>query len=492
MRKVLRILTIVGFLGLGTMTFTSCSLDSEQSNYIDGNEPITSTEKLIASLNGAYARMTSSTYYGRDIIVFSEARAPYAYSSDRTGRFGNVSAFALQTTHSYAKDTWLQIYRTITNANKVIEAALETSEKNNYYKGQAYVIRALAHYDLVRIYGEQYVNGEGLAALGVPYKTLSHSADESIKRMTVRENMEAIYADLEQGIAYLKAGKEAGLEGNSLVKAKINYAAALGLQSRIALFFSQFDESQLELVVAAAEQAIEARGNVVVLPRAGYIDGYKTDGIMTNSLFELAQSGTDNQFTNSLQYIYSIGSNGGYGDVQWLPATVEAVFDPADGNDIRAKVITVDGVNDTKALRNTGKYVVRSSNIRMLRIEEVMLNYVEATLEGAGNGDMGQALDYMNQIVGSRVVTIKDGVETPKQFTSIKKKDLQDLRMKEMMFEGFGFEDAMRWRKGISNPKITDNDDLGESIEFGNPLLAFPIPEAEINVSKIQQNQAYK
>ncbi|MTG98784.1 RagB/SusD family nutrient uptake outer membrane protein [Myroides albus] len=492
MKKIFRILTVVGFLGIGAMTFTACSLDSEQSNYKDGSEPIKTTEELKATVNGAYARMTAEFYYGRDVIVFSEARAPYMYSSDRTGRFGNVSGFALLPTHKYAVDTWLQIYRVITNANKVIGADVESSAVNNYYKGQGYVIRALAHYDLVRLYGEQYVNGAGVSALGVPYKTDPSNADEKIARATVKENMERIFEDLDQGIVYLKEGRDNGAEGNSLVKERINYAAALGLKSRIALFFSQFDKSKLDVVIESAAEAINNKGNVDVLPRSGYLDGYKSEGVMTNSLFELAQSGTDNQFTASLQYIYSIGTSGGYGDLQWNYATVDTVFNPKDGEDIRAEVIKLDGAKDTEALRNTGKYVSRSSNIRMLRVEEVMLNYVEAQLQGASNGDAAVALDYMNQIEGKRVVFKENGTEKPKSFSTITMDDLKDVRQKELMFEGFGFEDAMRWKLPITNPKIIANEDIGDSIEFGNPFLAFPIPQKEINVSKLEQNQAYK
>lgn len=487
MRKVFRIITVVGFLSLGGMVFNSCSLDSEQSNYKDDSSPISTTDELISTVNGAYAQMTSSTYYGRDVIIYSEARSPYAFSSDRTGRFGNVSGFDLQVSHAYPKDTWLQIYRVITNANKVIEATLEDNQKNGYYKGQAYIIRALGHYDLVRIYGEQYVNDGGVNALGVPYKTKSHDADELITRPTVKENMDAIFNDLDRGIELLLKGREGGLEGNSLVKEKINYVAALGLKSRIALFFSQYDKSKLEVVVDAASKAIKEKGAIDVLPRAGYMDGYKSDGVMPNSLFELAQSGTDNQFTASLQYIYNRGTSGGYGDVQWKFDKVTAVFDPKDGEDIRAEVITADKPDNV--LRNTGKYVSRSSNIRMIRIEEVMLNYAEATLNGASNGDQAVALAYVNDIESNRVL-INDA---PKKLTSLSMDVLRNIRMKELMFEGFGFEDAMRWRQSISNPKISVNTRItGDAIEYGNGLLTFPIPESETNVSRIEQNQAYK
>ena len=214
---------------------------------------------------------------------------------------------------------------------------------------------------------------------------------------------------------------------------------------------------------------------------------------MSNSLFELTQSGTDNKGKNSLYNIYvkKPDTGEGYGDLVWIEATKENIFPTKKNNvridDIRSAV--VDTLQKNDVYRNIGKYTSRSSNIRMLRIEEIMLNYVEAALYGAANADMAKALDFFNQIVQERV--LEGGI--PKVYSTLSISEYKDERVKELMFEGFAYEDIMRWENKVNNPKLSENPDIpSKTIQFGDKLAVFPIPQSEINVSKVEQNQAYK
>ncbi|MGL4584676.1 MAG: RagB/SusD family nutrient uptake outer membrane protein [Flavobacterium sp.] len=503
MKSILKICMYAGILGVTGVSFTSCSLDPEQSNYKDNEkDPVKDVAELEASLNGSYSRMASAFYYGRDIIAFSESRSGYMYSDDRSGRFGNISGFSVLPTHAYPKDTWEQIYKVISNTNRVLEADVKEDAKVQYFKGQAYVIRALAHYDLVRLYGEQFVGGRGLSALGVPYKTSFLDIDEAVKRSTVGENQVSILADLDRGIALMKLSTEK-VGDQSSVRARINLTSAYGFKSRIALFFSQFDSKMYDVVAENATLAIEAarlRG-INVMARSGFLDAYKGDGIMTNSLFELAQSGVDNRGVNSLYNIYFKSATEGYGDLIWKDKDVKAFFPDLEGveivDDIRSSVI---GKDFQGQLRNLGKYTIRTSNVRVMRIEEIMLNYIEATLKGASTGNTATALTYLNDIVSQRVTLQKPKVgdapqpsAAPKVFLTLDFESYKIERVRELMFEGFAYEDIMRWEGEVTNPKIKDNTEITKKkVQFGDALTAFPIPQAEINVSKIEQNQAYK
>lgn len=498
MKRIGKILFVSGLMLLVGGNLTSCSLDPKLENSVDNElSPIRTVAELEAGINGSYSRMKSATYYGRDIIIFSESRSAYMYGDGRTGRFDNVSGFNLQAIHSYTKDTWYQIYRMISNTNRVLEAELDIQDANvAFNKGQAYVLRALGHYDVLRIYGEQYVDEKGYDALGIPYIVKFAETNAKVSRGTVKETKEAIYRDLDQGIELLKqSGK------GSTLKDRINLATAYALKSRIALFFAQFDRSQYNVVVENAQLSIEEsnKSNISVIPRSGFLDSYKAEGIQQNSLFELAQSGVDNNGTASLFYIYNSFSNGGsYGDVRWIGNSKSIVFDEKEEDkvidDIRSAVVTSDYQNQ---LRNTGKYTSRGSNIKMVRLEEVMFNYIEATLEGAGNGDAGLALNYLNEIVGQRVLLKKaddnNDAGVAKVYTSLDKEVVRKERTRELLFEGFGFEDLVRAKGVVKNPMSATNKLLvnGE-VKHDDALTAFPIPQAEINVSKIEQNQAYR
>ncbi|WP_025126171.1 RagB/SusD family nutrient uptake outer membrane protein [Myroides odoratimimus] len=498
-RNIRKILLSVSILIVG-LSITSCSLDTEQSSRVDNEKnPIRTFEELEAGIIGSYTRMTSETYYGRDIIIFSESRTPYCYSEGNSGRFHNVSGFALQVNHAYPADTWRQIYRVISNTNRVLEAEIGGDEGViDYFKGQGYIIRALAHYDLLRLFGEQYVDNSGLTALGIPYITEFGKTSANVERPTVAINMKSIFDDLDKGIDLMK--KAQSNASAKVSKVKINLAAAYGYKSRIALFFAHYNSSLYDDVAENAELAIKEaeKMNVVVASRTGFLDAYTTEGIGSNSIFELAQSGTDNRGTNSLRYIYNTANEVGYGDVRWNALSPIASFFPEtestfNVSDIRRNIIDeVGGV-----MRNTGKYTKNESNIKMMRIEEMMFNYIESAVKGASKANTATALGYLNEIVENRVLlidpTIENDLGTPKKYTALDFESVKKERTRELMFEGLGYEDLMRWEGEVRNPRTTSNTNLaGGVLKYGNALTAFPIPLSEINVSKIEQNQAYR
>ena len=61
----------------------------------------------------------------------------------------------------------------------------------NQTVGEAYALRALAHFDLLREYGQHFITGQGgSSALGVPYvKTYRDPANLSPSRDTVESNV---------------------------------------------------------------------------------------------------------------------------------------------------------------------------------------------------------------------------------------------------------------------------------------------------------------
>lgn len=497
MKKVIRILLLSGFMAVGAVTATSCSLDPTLTNNVDNQiDPITDAATMKAALNGIFARMKAAPYYGRDVIIFSEVRNHYAYSNNRSGRFGNVSGGTLTETAAYASDTWAQIYRAISEANRLLEAELDETAAVKAYRGQAFVLRALAHYDLLRLYGQQYVDQQGLVGMGVPYITKFANKDTKLSRPTVKENMDAIFADLDQGINLLKESQA------NISKTNLSLASSLALKSRIAIFFSHFDSGKFAVASDAASECITlaTAGGIEVAGRSAFLDTYKGEGVAVNSLFELAQSGTDNLMTNSLYYIYNLTPQGvGYGPVRWNTKTdfekfFKTVENGLEVKDIRREIL---GRLGDGALGNTGKYTAMTSNVKMIRIEEVMFNYIEANVEGNA-GSSALALEYLNKIVSSRIEVRTEGSTdsfTPFTFTAADLATVyRDQRTKELMFEGFGFEDIMRWEENYSNPTSTSNVNIpgGEGlIKFDSHYTAFPLPLGEMNVSKLPQNKGY-
>ncbi|MGG5505495.1 MULTISPECIES: RagB/SusD family nutrient uptake outer membrane protein [unclassified Myroides] len=466
------------FVAMASISLASCSLDPKLTENIDyGTTPISTVEELRANLIGTYALMARPEYYGNNVIAFSDVRSENAFSDGRSNRLGNVSSFGLTTSARYTADTWKQIYLVVSEANRAIAAELTDNATVKSLKGQAYALRALAHFDVLRIYGQQYVDNKGLEAVGIPYITQYAAIEAKVTRPTVAANRASIYADLDKAIELLE-------NNDSKEQVKISLAAAYGLKARVALFFSNWDNADLIVAKENAQKAMESTA-ARTLPRFAFVSSYSADDAQSNSILELKQSGVDNSGTDSLFYVYADEENG-YGDIL-VNFKVEDLF----GADAPKEVIDEEGnktivANDIRAdknmidfrydeLRNVGKYPKMASNLKLMRFEELLLIYVEADFR-INNAVTADALALFNTLKKNRLAT----------FTNLTTYTLEDIRIerqKELLFEGFGFEDLMRFHLPVKNVYGTFN--------YGEDILAFPIPQSEINASGISQNAGY-
>ena len=105
-----------------------------------------------------------------------------------------------------------------------------------------------------------------------------------------------------------------------------------------------------------------------------------------------------------------------------------------------------------------------------------ILNYAEALLETGGD-----ALTQINLITSNRGASA---------YASVTKDDILNERRKELMFEGFRFDDMMR--TGMDMPYWgTAQNSLG-IINYPSDLFPWPIPIGEINAnSNMEQNAGY-
>ncbi|MGS4345477.1 RagB/SusD family nutrient uptake outer membrane protein [Myroides odoratus] len=506
MKKIIFSVLAVALLSSG---LTSCSDDRldatlEGSRDIEA-KPIETATDLRATVSGAYYRMVNVAYYGRDIIVYSEARGDNAYAAAGfSNRFQNVSSFSLTPTHAFPADTWKKIYEVISSANLAIGAEIKSGNETEIKQGkaEAYAIRALAHFDLLRIYGQQYWNDGGLNAMGIPYITKFGELDtKNYKRLSVREVRANIYKDLDEALKLV--------DKNASNKKRFTQQAIYGVKSRVALFFGAFDAADYTVAMESAQAAMDLGGSII--QRSAYIASFRAEEPQSNAVFELAQDNINNPGNNSLFSIYSYD---GYGDVVGLGTNLQELFE--DQTDIRSS-LEMQGYNNltqnekgnykkigtnkyiqlTKEeldgdvsvdpsirynlehYRNFGKYTVISSNIKVMRYEELVFNFVEAAVRTGTNE--GIALDLLNKVAAERYKDNPAG-----KYTTLTLDDVLRERRKELVFEGFRFEDQMRNKENLG---ITPQSTKG--MKYGAPKLAFPIPRSEINASKIDQNEGY-
>lgn len=459
---------------LSVGAFTSCSEEDLEPTLAQEKSietSINSLNDLDALLIGAMERMSETEYYGRDAIILGEVFSDNTTSNANSNRFVIEAQMDLNAQSAIARTLWTQIYSVIASANIIIGAeGIEGDEDRiNHVKGQAYAIRALAHFDLVKFYGQQHVNG-GLSAPGVPYVTAFRDNDNLFpSRNTVEEVKNLAYADLEMA----KDLMSESLNDNS--KEFITSFAAYAIEARIANYFGDHPRA-----LTAAKVVIDSDKYSVALEDS-FLNNFASRG-SANSIFEIANTPTDNPGINGLANIYQVGS---YGDVVALP-NLAAIY---DDNDVRggasydptaaAEPTTVIGESPNGTLRNVGKYPRTApfeDNIPLIRYEEMVLIYAEALFETNG----ADALMWLNKIPANR------GADA---YGTISKDNILLERRKELAFEGFRFHDLARTGTDV---KSVDIIQLHTGVEYGAYNFAMPIPTAEVGVNaNIDQNIGY-
>ncbi|MCR1025509.1 RagB/SusD family nutrient uptake outer membrane protein [Cellulophaga baltica] len=429
----------------------------------DVDSSISTVDDLSAVLSGAYNRISLNDYYGRNIIIYKEVMADNAYSNANSNRFVNAAAMDFTIESADPEDTWARIYSVIASANILIAAEdIEgSSAEINHIKGQAYALRALGHFDLLKVFGQQHVNGGSESSLGVPYVTEFRDPEALFpSRNTVGEVKTNVYEDLNIAKSLMTASLN---DGSSQF---ITTYAVDALLSRAALYFGDF------AIARDAAKAVIDAGQFSILEASDFVSSFNVDS-SSNSIFEIANSDVDNQGINGLANIYQ---DTNYGDV----VVLEDLVNTYEATDVRGLngVITQD---EGGRYRNTGKYPTLASfedNIPVIRYEEIILNYAEALLE---TSDAGTALTFLNMIPAKRNASA---------YASATKENILLERRKELAFEGFRFDDLARTGQDI--PLVNSVLQTHDGPVYGSFNYAFPIPSAEVLAnSNVAQNAGY-
>lgn len=449
---------------------SSCSLDPVVAD--NDTTDVLNEGTMRNMLDGAYNTMVDYRYWGRNMIIAGEVRSDNTFSNSNSNRFPAMSRMDLRPTTGDVIDIFQYAYASVSNPNILINtdiAEIEGEEANkNYMMGEAYAIRAIVHFDLLRLFGQQYID-KG-SNLGVSYIT-EFKGDVAIPRGTVEENKTNIYADIDQAIQYMTQGEDSEFNTG---KTTFNKDAAYALKARVATYFKDYD-----VIMSMSNEIERLIETYPVTPADGVVEYWAQSTPGAASIFELFENtSTNNTSINGLAYIYR-GSS--YGDIEAFGNLLEDA-DLGD-TDVRASKDMID--YEGNKLRNMGKYpsmgtALGSDNIKIFRIEEVILNYAEALLE---TGNSGDALTYLNMIPENRFIAPEDNPSASNDllYTSATMDNILSERRKEFLFEGFRFHDLARTGKDIR--------DMGEPqnnhglVPAGDSRFAMPIPRRELDAN---------
>jgi hypothetical protein len=471
--------------------FTSCKkefLDVKPTNSVDAPIAIQTAADARVMINGLMSKMTSASYYGRNFVLYGDAKGGdlTIFSQGR----GNDALYTFnhtKTSSSYS-GFWDQIYHSIFQANNILAnierlKAAGTTENFDIYKGQALTARALMYFDLVRLYGKPYTQDK--SSYGVPNITTPLELTAQPLRATVEENYTQILKDLKEAEPLLPKTKTNG---------QLNFYANKAIQARVYLTMANYSDA------LSAAQAIINSNVYVLYTNAQWVDSWKTQS-GTESIFELGIYPNESDLGNTSLGAYHRRRNHGNSNILgWFQAS-DYFLDRLrqDPTDVRWGVMSNDESSTTRmgasykysgstALAGDGKSQSSTAvNIKVIRLSEIYLIAAEAALPT----DKALAATYLNAI-RKRAPAL-----APATAATITIDMILDEKSKELYTEGHRFFDLLRL-----NRPITFNDEFGsitvphrpKTITRDFEKVILPIPQDEINANPglaAQQNAGY-
>lgn len=450
------------FLLALSLTGVSCSEDFVKTEFYQSVEqsPLTSSNEVLAAVRGIYTSMRSSSYLGRDYIAYAEIRSDEMQSNGRGGYFNSVRRYNMSSSDSYATDTYEQIYTAVAKANIVINTDVNAitggaseQAKVKFYQGQAKVLRAVLFFDLLKLYGQKYTGHADQLGIVMP---LTYDPKALQARSSITETEAQIEKDFTEGLALMK--QNAADNDGKAGKVELTVNAALAYMSRYYLYKKDYAKVR--------DYVGQLYGKYSVVLKDSYATSWSLSNSTPNSIFELAVGVNGALASSSLAIIYK----GTYKNIVIKPDMYSTY---ATGDVRKDKDVIIEGASSSfKYMINKYPNDQGSDNLKLIRYEEVLLNGVEAELNG---GDANLALKYYNEILTNRGLAAAASVD----MTALKAE-----RAKELIGEGFRMWDLLRWGDKASV--------LGTATTNEN-LLAFPIPRSVTNISgtPVKSNPGY-
>ena len=409
-----------------------------------------------------------------------------------TGRMRQEPAWNYTSTSTMG--LWSSAYSAILGCNKALTAIDEgkfsrdgvSDEQINNIKAENLFLRALAYFDLVRVYAQPYgyikANGiTGVEAMGVPI-VLKDDLSARPSRNTVAEVYEnliipdLVEAERLMSDSYVRAG----------VKDVVATVTKPVIQALMARVYLHHEDWQL-----AADYATKVikngrfrllSGDRFVSMWDGSVDVAPQSG--SEIIFEVYVSQSDGSRSDLGDYLTApeVAGGAGYGDVR----VSNDLIDLYDATDVRLTGLTKTNSKypgyrwSTKFPGKNG--LLAYNNVPVLRISEMYLIRSEAIYRGATVSGV-TAIDDLNRVATNR---------NAEAYASVTLDNLFEESRKEFLFEGHVFFDMKRLQKSLVRTDY-DLDPLTKNIDFPSYRWALPIPENDILYNdNMDQNPGYQ
>ncbi len=521
MKKFRHIHVLIAGILLGVPIVTGCGESffdrPPEDQIVEGN--FYKTEQDLAMATGPLYNIVWFDFNDKAKMEIGDVRAGNMITSD--GGREQFLLFSTNSSNTRLNELWRSLYLVITNANIQIaniteQASADISDVVKEHRiAEARFMRGVAYYYLASLWGDVPIITSTRALLEQPNQRRNYRED--VLDFAIR--------DLEYATENLQLNDSDG---------RVDEWAARGMLSRLYLTRAHFDSGGGSLVESDLALARQYALDVIEGSGARLMDDYaqlffRSNNNNSESLFALQWvHGADEWGThNSTQAYYAVearltGAGDGWGGGTSASAWLLDLYGGPDTDDVRRKAsFMLHGDHYPELLQNEGgytyegemgpikKYVIGNANDNdgqvgfmstdintyMLRLAEVYLTYVQATIGNNGSTDDGFAVSLFND------VRERAGLDA---VSSVSYMDLFEEKWKELAFEGQNWYELVRlfnWRpqEALSiiqeqnrNASFTYTEEAGYTVEDPpSPVTAnesdfrLHYPEAEVTANPI-------
>lgn len=436
-----------------------------------------SVKGFYTALNGIYTDLTNNDSYGAAWTMTITEILAQRYNVHQEHTLFAIANYAFQqeTVKSSMENIWSKAYFQISSTNNILEqiekrkTLFTTNTDYALIKGEALALRAMLHFDLLRLFGPMPTSGSQLEA--IPYYTENNR--KAAPMLSFDKVIENIVTDLNSAVELLKEDpiitegplySESQLGGDLQRRyrtLRLNYFATLGLLARVQLY-------------AGDKQQAYACATTVIDQGAKWFPFIKTSNIMGSSKNPDRIFSTEILFSlqapqrQQAHLAYFTPELDAKNILAPLPKRLENVFEK-NQNDFRYTPIWIskDGSEDARVFakyKNVEDSRLNFNNrIPIIRLSEMYYIVAES------HKDPNEGLKFLNTIRNARGLVSLSGLNNEQKQLEIEKEYTKEFYGEGQLFFFF---------KRIGKTTIPDGKSVN-NISMSASKYVIPLPESE-------------
>ncbi len=456
-------------LFIATMVLTACQdwMDVKPKSEVDQVDMFSSQDGYQDALNGLYLMLGESDLYGDKLTMSFLDVLAQNYFIPSGHSYIDLAFYNYDTEVSEAviSSVWNKVYNVIANCNNIIEHMDADDPQrfsgNNYnlMKGEALAIRALLHFDLLRLFNAPYVSDPEF--LGIPY--VKEYKIEVTEQATTTEALGSVIDDLKA--AYdLMAEDEVRHETDDNKRYRenrLNYYATAALLARVYLYQKDYENAGAYAAEVIQSERFEWMEPADVLGNRDFVFYREmVMGLYHTKVGEIARSYFEDNMDNDLSQLVCADRS-----ADWY-----------DGDDIRFKywfetVSTSSGdkrfmmkYNRPKEEKDEAMY--QDPVVALIKLPELYLILAECKAQT----NLSEGIAVLNEMKTERRTALLDEAADEVAF-------LQAVA-REYEREFYGEGQLFYFYKRMNYPSIVGAD--GSNISMTDKQYTLPLPADEL------------